>query len=59
MGSDLVSFHLQSRNSVNSTWVDLVGSEVSSNLITVWRFNVVKATNYELRYRVKNVYGWS
>lgn len=40
-------------------WVDLAGSDDSHNLATLWTFNLVKGTYYELRFRVKNSIGWS
>lgn len=59
MGSELISFNLQSRHSANGSWVDLTGINGSLNLLTIWRFNVVKGANYDLRYRVMNNAGWS
>lgn len=47
------------RDSIDFRWADLSGQEGKSSLATLFRFSVVKGAEYEIRFRVKNAYGWS
>lgn len=58
-GSQIISYNLQFRSSVDNVWVDLIGHDGFESLVTLYRFNVVKQASYELRFRVKNTFGWS
>ena len=59
MGADIISFHLQYRDSVLNKWVDVIGEEDKYNLVTQWSFVTSRGTTYEVRYRVRNSVGWS
>jgi hypothetical protein len=50
---------LQFRDSLNSSWTDLSGRDGAHSFATLFTFPVQKGADYELRYRVKNVVGWS
>jgi hypothetical protein len=57
-GSDILSYSLQVRDGITSRWTTLAEENVDS-LVTISNIELFKGTAYELRYRVKNVYGWS
>lgn len=57
-GSGILSYSLQVRDDITSRWTTLAGDHVDS-LVTIINIELIKGIAYELRFRVKNVYGWS
>jgi hypothetical protein len=58
-GSEIISFNLQFRDTIDNRWIDLIGDDSLHSLATLHRFDVVKGIYYEVRHRVKNMIGWS
>jgi len=59
-GSDILSYNLQyNAGGASTTYVNLIGENPSSMILTFTKGGLTPDVIYNFRYRVKNKYGWN